>query len=302
MNNTIIAVYDSLEDAQNARQALIDSDLAIPTNVQLSSDISSPTATDTSSSQQEQSATSGIGHFFRSLFRMDDDEEHRNVYSEFVRRGSYILKATINSEQDVAQAVDVLNRFNPVDVDQRSQQWKAQGWRVFDANAPKMTQNEIEEERATYVRSQSDKAAAAFDETADETVIPVIQEELQIGKRVVQRGGIRIFRTVEETPVSESINLREEHVNVERRPVNKPASPEDIAAFKEGSIELNETAEEAVVSKIARVVEEVVVNKESVEHTEQIQDTVRHTDVRVEDNVGNPPPPSTRNPDERTAR
>jgi len=112
--------------------------------------------------------------------------------------------------------------------------------------------------------------------------IPVVQEQLKVGKREVQRGGVRVFSRVVETPVNESIGLREEHVNVERRPVNEPISTGDTSAFKEQSIEMRETAEEAVVEKSARVVEEVTINKEVTQREQQINDTVRHTEVEVE--------------------
>jgi uncharacterized protein (TIGR02271 family) len=112
--------------------------------------------------------------------------------------------------------------------------------------------------------------------------IPVVQEQLKVGKREVQRGGVRVYSRVVETPVNESIGLREEHVNVERRPVNEPISGADATAFKEQSIEMRETAEEAVVEKSARVVEEVMINKEVSQREQQIHDTVRHTEVEVE--------------------
>jgi uncharacterized protein (TIGR02271 family) len=112
--------------------------------------------------------------------------------------------------------------------------------------------------------------------------IPVVQEQLKVGKREVQRGGVRVFSRVVETPVNESVGLREEHVNVERRPVNEPISGADTTAFKEQSIEMRETAEEAVVEKSARVVEEVTINKEVTQREQQINDTVRHTEVEVE--------------------
>jgi uncharacterized protein (TIGR02271 family) len=112
--------------------------------------------------------------------------------------------------------------------------------------------------------------------------IPVVQEQLKVGKREVQRGGVRVFSRVVETPVNETIGLREEHVNVERRPVNEPISAVDSSAFKEQTIEMRETAEEAVVEKSARVVEEVMINKEVTQREQQINDTVRHTEVEVE--------------------
>lgn len=117
--------------------------------------------------------------------------------------------------------------------------------------------------------------------------IPVVQEQLKIGKREVQRGGVRVYSRVVETPVNESIGLREEHVNVERRPVDQPISGADATAFKEQSIEMRETAEEAVVEKSARVVEEVTINKDVTQREQQIHDTVRHTEVEVEQLGGN---------------
>ena len=53
--------------------------------------------------------------------------------------------------------------------------------------------------------------------------------------------------------------------------------------FQERTIEVEERGEEAVVSKEARVVEEVVVRKEADQRTETISDTVRKTEVDVED-------------------
>ncbi|HEX8746221.1 MAG TPA: YsnF/AvaK domain-containing protein [Pyrinomonadaceae bacterium] len=114
-----------------------------------------------------------------------------------------------------------------------------------------------------------------------EAVIPVVEEELRVGKREVEKGGVRVTSKVTETPVEEEVRLREEHVNVERRPVDRPVSSADNA-FREGTIEVTERAEEAVVAKNARVVEEVVVNKDVNKRTEQVRDVVHRTDVDVQ--------------------
>ena len=115
-----------------------------------------------------------------------------------------------------------------------------------------------------------------------ETTIPVVEEELQVGKREVERGGVRVESRVEEKPVTEQVQLREERVHVERRPVDRPVTDADNA-FREGTLEVTERAEEPVVAKTARVVEEVVVGKQVEEHTETISDTVRRTDVDVQE-------------------
>lgn len=114
-----------------------------------------------------------------------------------------------------------------------------------------------------------------------EVKIPVVEEELKVGKREVERGGVRVESRVEETPVEKDVHLREEHVHVERRPVDRPVTNAD-QVFKEGTIEVTEKVEEPVVSKTARVVEEVVIGKEAEERTETVRDTVRRTDVDVQ--------------------
>ena len=85
-----------------------------------------------------------------------------------------------------------------------------------------------------------------------------------------------------ERPVEETVSLREEHVDVQRRAVDRPATDADFAAFKEGSVEVREMSEEAVVSKEARVVGEVDIGKTVTEHDETVRDTVRETRVQVE--------------------
>lgn len=128
----------------------------------------------------------------------------------------------------------------------------------------------------------ADTSAAAARNTSGEIALPVIEERIMVGKRAVQSGGVRVSQHVTERPVEETVTLREETVHVDRRPVNQAIDPSQIDAFKEGTIEITETAEEAVVAKQARVVEEVVVGKEATERTETIRDTVRRTDVEVE--------------------
>jgi stress response protein YsnF len=93
-------------------------------------------------------------------------------------------------------------------------------------------------------------------------------------------GGVRVQTTQTERPVEASVNLREEHVNVERHRVDRPATAADLnQPGRNAAIEVTATSEVPVVAKEARVVEEVVVNKEA---TETVRDSVRKTDVKVE--------------------
>jgi uncharacterized protein (TIGR02271 family) len=115
----------------------------------------------------------------------------------------------------------------------------------------------------------------------DEITIPVIEEELRVGKRTVNRGGARIHTHVEEKPVEEQVKLKQEKVTVERRPAYRIVESAP-GAFKEGTIEVTETSEIPVVDKQVRVIEEVVVGKEVTEHEETIHDTVKRREVDVD--------------------
>jgi uncharacterized protein (TIGR02271 family) len=115
-----------------------------------------------------------------------------------------------------------------------------------------------------------------------EAVIPVVEEELLVGKRQVRRGGVRVYSHVVETPVEETVVLQQERATVERHPVNRPVTEADLEKMRIQSIEVTESEEVPVVEKSARVVEEVLVSKEATERTERVTDTVRKTQVEVE--------------------
>ena len=120
----------------------------------------------------------------------------------------------------------------------------------------------------------------------DEISIPIIEEQMTIGKRTVEKGGVNVRTTMTETPIAESVNLREENVTVERHKVDRPVDGA-TDAFQEGSFDVTTRAEVPVVSKEARVVEEVVVGKNVTEHQETVRETVKRTDVEVDEiNVG----------------
>lgn len=114
--------------------------------------------------------------------------------------------------------------------------------------------------------------------------VPVVEEQIAVGKREIQRGGARIHTHVIEKPVTETVTLRQEEVVVDRHAVNRPVSGTDLQnAFQETTIRVTERDEVPVVAKEARVVEEVTIGKQQTERTETIRDTVRRTDVDVEE-------------------
>jgi uncharacterized protein (TIGR02271 family) len=178
------------------------------------------------------------------LFGESDD---RSYYSERVNRGGAILAVTTDE-----RGAELARRL-----------MEAEGGDVETSEQP----------------TERQPAAAR---PGPEEVLPVVEERLRIGKRPVASGAVRVYSRVTERPVEERVPLREEHVRVERRPVDRPMGVGDAGAFREDVIEIEETAEEVVVAKEARVVEEVIVSKDVEERVEPVRDRVRHTEIDVE--------------------
>jgi len=198
-------------------------------------------------------------------------EDEAASYAEAIRRGGTLVSVTTEDET-LARAQEIMNRHHAIDLDERVSTWQESGWQGHQADAMPYTTEEIHQEREQY-RTMPAGEEAKFN---------VVEEELQVGKREVETGGVRVRSYMTETPVQEQVTLRQEHVRVDRHPVDRPATSSDINAFREGVMEVTEHVEEPVVSKTARVVEEVVVGKEVNQRTETVSDTVRRTDVEIE--------------------
>ena len=266
MDSIIVGMFDNQTQAEEARMQLLQAGISQSSiSLHASQDTTGTSYGSMQSATAAHESEGGIAHFFHSLFGSDDasQSEHAANYGEAMRRGAYGLTVRVNDATQLERAETIMNETGAVDIDQRSQEWRAQGWTppLHSADAD-MT---------------SSSAGSATSKT-----LPLIEEELQVGKRTVARGGVRIFNKIVETPVEESVLLREEHADVQRRTVNRPVTPADLAAFKEGTIEVTESAEEVVVGKESRVVGEVEIGKHVTEHEEKVHDTLRKTVVEVE--------------------
>lgn len=199
--------------------------------------------------------------------------EDVDLYREASYRGSHILSAEVPDDR-VDLATEVLERHHPVDLDQRASGWRATGWNAtYSSRTGQATQAE---------ETKPEMGLKAKGRTAtDSESIPMVEEQMKVGKRTTRSGGVRIHSHVVEEPFSEQVNLRDEHVEVERHKVDRPVEASD-RAFEERTYEASDMREEAVVEKEARVVEEVSLHTDVQQRTEEVRDTLRHTEVDIE--------------------
>jgi len=121
------------------------------------------------------------------------------------------------------------------------------------------------------------------EQSEETTSAQVIEESLEVGKSKVSTGK-RLKTEVSEREVQETVNLREENVEVERTRADRTLKPgEADKAFKETEVEVTAYTEKPVVSKEAHVVEEVALSKTSGEREATVSGTVRRQDVTVEE-------------------
>lgn len=270
MTHTVIGMFDTADQAKSAAQQLASAGFSLD-HVDVASRSNDTTTNATANrgryrgnNHTDESTSDSISDFFSNLFSDDDDNARR--YAHAARESGSLVTVHAHSDENARQAAEILDRCGAVDVDERAEKSGYKG-RATNAKANNTNAN------ANAAVADADKKVSAN----------VIEENLQVGKRVEQTsGGVRLRSRIIERPVEASVRLREEHVSVDRKPVNRPASEADFKAFKEGDIEVTESAERAVVGKEARVVEEVTLGKEVSEREETIHDTVRKTEVDVE--------------------
>src|ERR687884_851363 len=286
MAKTLVALYDTCADAEHVVQELIADGFA-RSDIHMAFDRTKSPVTHTALVEWD-SEYEGAS-LIETLADLGVPSEEAHAYAEGVRRGSALV--VVESSDDRAErGMAILQRVHPVDIHARTAQWRQEGWTGSDTAATTSTPmartatatRSAQEQARAQTRVANQGAPTRRVEGDKEITIPVVEEDIAIGKREVERGHVRIYSRVTERPVEEAVRLREEKVTVERRPVDRPATDADFAAAGKDVIEVTEKAEEPVVSKQARVVEEVVAHKEVTEHTETVHGAERHTDVDVQ--------------------
>lgn len=310
---SVSAMFDSQADAQSAVDRLVQAGIPSARIRQVAggSDTNSNTAT-------TQDRDKGFWDSLSDFFFPDED---RYTYAEGLSRGGYLVTVTGLSGSEYDTALDILDDEGSVNLDERAESWRSEGWGGYESSSYASgstaaaygtaagTRSGVDSD---YIDSDSlrgddsllgDDSLRGYDSLGgedslrgydtlqgsdslrgDET-IPIIEERIRVGKRETGHGRVRVRAYTVEEPVNESVDLRQERVEIERRPVDRAVTGDD-AAFQDRTLEAEEYREEAVVQKEARVVEEIGLRKTSDTHRETVSDTVRRTEVEVEDDRG----------------
>lgn len=297
---TLTAMYDTHGAAEYARDQLIG--IGVARDSITIHGAETGTAAPSTAASEEKGFWASLADFFMP-------DEDRYTYTEGLKRGGYLLGVRVPDELREA-AADILEASEPIDLDERSASWPQEGWAGYEATVPAGQSapavvaygesagpdEAVDSSAGTPTASPPLRPHASVDRsslaavagavaTIHDDVVQVAEEELQVGKREVGRGSVRVRSYVTERPVEEQVELRQERVTIDRRPVDRELQAGDTA-FQERTIEAVERGEDAVVSKVARVTEEIGLRKDVDHETETVRDTVRKQEVEVEDDRG----------------
>lgn len=263
--HTLTALVDTRAEAARAVEQLVEAGIT-RAEIQIipgegAASYTTPTGQSSYDRERDQ------GGFWASLKHLFLPSQDRYAYAEGMSRGGVVLSVRVDPDE-LERASAILERNGSVDMEQREAAWRREGW-------------------AGYQAGGSADATPATTGARGEQVIPVVEEQLRVGKRQVIKGRVRVRAYVVEVPVTAEVQLREEHVRVERHPVGRTLTPEEEARLlRERTIEAEERVEVPVVEKVPVVKEEIVIHREAGERVEVVQDTVRRTEVEVEDERG----------------
>lgn len=241
----IVAVYDKAAKAKEAARALESSGFA-------AGDISVLNRDSLSDAEVHEAG------LWRRLFGRNVGDHESAVYGRTIESGGAVLTLR-TSDTEVPRAMKILDIHNPVDVNERATSLGV---------VPPVTKAAVPPPAPTAKLTK-------------EEVLRLAEEQLEVGKRQIETGRARIRRFVTEKPVEAHVTLHEEHAEMVRRAVTDPSLLRDVD-WSDKTIEVTEMSEQAVVTKTARVAEEVLIRREGSDHVETVRDTVRRQQVELE--------------------
>jgi uncharacterized protein (TIGR02271 family) len=253
MTHTVIGFFRDTPDARKAADALLREGFD-----ERDIDFSSGGTRDDRDYNEERSGK--IGDFFRSLFSDNDYEKER--YSHAARENS-LVSVYVDDVNEAERAAEILDRHGAIEINE-----------PYTSGVSSDTYQGSESDTSRSFRSDQD-------DISDRSV-PIIEEDVDIGKREVRRDKVRVRSRIVDRPVEETLRLREETIHIERNPVDRDVTDAELNDMRDETIEVEAYGEEPMVSRRGRVVEEVKVGKKSNERQETVRESKRRTEVDID--------------------
>jgi hypothetical protein len=217
--------------------------------------------------------------FFDWLFASDVPDYDRDRYSRYLNENRVAVSVRAVDQHWHDRIIAIMEEFNPIDIDEDghtvTRERAATGTSTFAATSSPTAGTTARTDMHTHARTDMSRER--------EQVIPVVKEELEVGKRATERR-YRVKTYVVEHPVEKTVTVRDERVEIEHRPISGRTG--DLRMPQEREIEVVERHEEPFAEKRVTGQEEIVVRKEVVERPETVRGTVRETKVEIEDDKG----------------
>jgi uncharacterized protein (TIGR02271 family) len=217
---------------------------------------------------------------WRRMFGDGLHEHEATVFGQTVQAGGTVISVRV-LDSEVAHATGILDVHRPIDVHDRA---------ITTGVAPAAQVEAIAKDVAATPLAAAQRIATS-PKAADvhNDVLRLAEEQLEVGKEMVETGRTRVRRFTTERDVSQDVSLHEEHAEVLRRAVTEPASFKNID-WADDEIEVVETAEHALANKTARIVEEISLKKVGSDHVETIHERLRRQQAEiVKDKPGGAP-------------
>jgi len=277
VHKTIIAVFDTPEHARTAVGALktggvLENNISVFDNARLSGG-----AGGIAKGLKE----AGLWH---RLFGDDISKEEAATYGQAVERGGVVVSTRV-AENDVARVTNILSQHRPVDVHDRVVTSAAAATPATAAAAAPAYAETTTKTATAAPLSVTQPAARTVPVTPKMAAthadfLRLAEEQLQVGKEMVETGRTRVRRFTVEREVTQDVTLHEEHAEVLRRALNEAEAISAID-WTDSEIEVIETAEHALISKTVRVVEEIGLNKVGSDHIETVHERLRRQQAEV---------------------
>lgn len=194
MESTVIGVFDDQRQAEGARNELLKAGFGtadveiLDANATAQSQTLSEQAHERAEAREQATDGWGVGSFFSGLFGSINRQD-ADLYQEALRRGSCLLTVVSRNDQQHAEIVNIVDRYDPVDVDERSVQWRESGWDSYDPAAPRYTDAEIQHERGLYADQRTAAGHPIASDVSASRAIPSSPGDLQPGRR-----GAKVFQ------------------------------------------------------------------------------------------------------------